>query len=242
MALRLPRETTATDRHTAWIQVIERIHSEQVDQGWRHRTFRLVRAVFTENPQLSEEAGFLFNWMADNYLDSALMLVRRELDVQAGTENLRNLLEDILENPAVLTRARYLAQWGHSDADRASEVFDSFAPTKIAGNANADFIDPSMVRKDLDQVIADAERLRVFAERTRAHRTPQRNIDNTITFRDLHTAIADTRDAVGKYYALLTLKMTVGWEPTPQYSTIAPFERAWVTNAAGVRRAMEREV
>ena len=38
------------------------------------------------------------------------MLVRRELDVHAGTENLRNLPEDIIEHPGVLTRARYLAQ------------------------------------------------------------------------------------------------------------------------------------
>jgi hypothetical protein len=88
------------------VRVIGRIHDEQVNQGWRHQLFRLVRGVFTTNRQLSDQGGFLFNWMADNYVEAALMLVRRELDIQAGTENLRNLLEDIAEHPDVLARAR----------------------------------------------------------------------------------------------------------------------------------------
>ena len=38
--------------------------------------------------------------------ESALMVVRRELDIQAGTENLRNLLEDIVSHADVLCRGR----------------------------------------------------------------------------------------------------------------------------------------
>lgn len=239
MSLRLPPAASADDRHTAWVRVIERVYTEQVNQGWRHRTFRLLKAVFTTNQQLSDAGGFLFNWMAENYVDSALMVVRRELDVQAGTENLRNLLEDIIGNPTVLTRARYLAQWGPADAVRANRAFDSFVPARTPGLPSDDYIDPAVVNADLDKLVADVERLRVFAERTRAHRTPEQNIDNTVTFRDLHTAISDIREVVGKYYALLTLKVVRDWEPTPQYNTMEAFERPWVTDAAGVRRAMD---
>ena len=39
--------------------------------------------------------------MVENYVDSALMLIRQELDRQAGTENLRNLLFDMIEHPTV---------------------------------------------------------------------------------------------------------------------------------------------
>ena len=61
--------------------------------------FRLLRAVFVTNQHLSEEGGFIFRWMVENYVDSALMLLRRELDRQDGTENLLNLLLDMIEHP-----------------------------------------------------------------------------------------------------------------------------------------------
>ena len=241
MALRLPGTTSADERHTSWVRVAERIYHEQVSQGWRHQVFRLVRAVFSTNQPLSDEGGFLFNWVAENYVDSALMCLRRELDVQAGTENLRNLLEDIAQHPEVLTRLRYVAQWPSVEAGRASDVFDSFSPKRVPGSPAADHIDPTQVRADLDQLVADADRLRVYAERTRAHRTPDQGIDESVTFRDLHAAIGDVRRVVGKYYALLTLRSVVEWEPVAQYDTIAPFTKAWVKDGSAVARAIEAD-
>ena len=123
-------------------------------------------------------------------------------------------------------------------ADRA---FDSFAPARVTGSPDADYIDPANARVDLDQVAADAERVRVYAERTRAHRTPDQGIDNSLTFRDLHQAISDIRSIVGKYYALLTLRSVAEWEPVSQYDQIGPFSRAWVTDPAAVARAAEEE-
>jgi hypothetical protein len=222
------------ERHAAWTRVIERIYTEQLDQAWSHYIFRLLRAVFDKNKKLSEEGGFIFDWIAKNYVDAALMLLRRELDQQAGTENLRNLLLDIIEHPGVLTRARYRASWGDGggfERGRADRVFDSFDPKRVPENTEEDYIDPDVVRADLDQVVADAERLRVFAERTRAHRTPERKVDTSdITFRDLHKAIADARRVVEKYYALLTLKSIGQWEPVPLYDTLAPFMKPWVVD------------
>jgi len=242
MALRLPIDTPAGDRYAAWAGVAERIYAEQVGQGWRHQLFRLFRAVFSTNRELADEGGFLFKWMADNYIDAALMVLRRELDVQHGTENLRNLLEDIMEHPDVLTRARYVAGWKVGrDNGLANRTFDSFRPIRVPGDSSADHIDPGVVSADLDQVVADAERLRVFAERTRAHRTPEKGIDTSVTFGDLHRAIEDVRRVVAKYYALLTLKSVADWEPVAQYDTIAPFTRPWVTEPDAVSRAAESD-
>lgn len=236
MSLRLPRETSADDRHAAWIRVVERIHDEQVKQGWRHQMFRLCRAVFNNNSALSRSGGFLFNWMAENYLDAALMVVRRELDVRDGTENLRNLLEDIIDYPDVLTRARYRRQWKRDDEFLSNRAFDSFRPVRVAGSSADDYIDPAAVRADLESLVADSERLRVYAERTRAHRTPEQGIDTSITFRDLHQAIADVRAVVRKYNALLTLSTVANWEPVAQYDTLEPFSLVWMSDPETVSR------
>lgn len=242
MALNLKASTAAPQRYEAWLRVIERSSDEQVAQGWRHRVFRLHRAVFETNQELAQEGGFLINWATENYVDAALMVVRRELDLQAGTENLRNLLDDIARYPEVLNRERYRSNWQESEWARADEVFDRFGIVTVPGNILLDHIDPAIVGGDLGRLVNDGERLRVFAERTRAHRTPEQGLDRSVTFGELHQAIEDVRAIVGKDYALLTARSRSNWEPEPQYSTIAPFMRPWVTDPTAVRQAAEREV
>lgn len=230
MSLRLRRGSSPDERHAAWVRVAERIYDEQVRQGWRHRIFRLMRATFRNNASLASEGGFLFNWMSENYVDASLMVVRREVDTQAGTENLRNLLEDIIKHPEVLTRARYRSQWCGEEQSLADQAFDSFEPARIPGDAASDYIDPAAVRQDLQRALKDVKRVRDFAERTRAHRTPDQGVAASIAYDDLHEAIEDVRGLGGKYYSLLTGRSVMQWEPVPQYDTLAALMRPWVTD------------
>lgn len=205
--------------------------------------FRLLEGVFDNNAQLSEEGGFIFDWMAENYVDSALMLLRRELDRQNNVENLWNLLHDIIDHHRILTRGRYCTAWGRGgrfDVEMANRSFDLFRPVRVEGNADLDFIDAEVVRADLEQVDADAGRVRRYAERTRAHRTRARAVDTAgITFRELHRAIADVRGVVAKFYTLLTLRSIGRWEPVPQFDTVGPFVRPWVLDRDAVEAAAE---
>ena len=240
MTLRLG-DVDADARYDAWGRAVERIYREQVHQAWSHYLFRLLRAIFTTNQQLSQEGGFVFRWMVDNYVDSASMLLRRELDRQAGTENLRNLLLDIIEHPTVASRERHRSRWAKDrPLDRlfADRVFDRLNPIHVTGNRDADYVDPDVVRSDLDRVDAVVEQLREYAERTKAHRTPDRGLDTAgMTFGALHDAIAGVRNVVGKYYALLTLSSVAQWEPVPQYDVFEAFTKPWLVDLAAVQQA-----
>lgn len=242
MTLRL-NNLTDDERLDVWKRIIKRIADEQGRQAWSHYMFRLLRAVYINNDKLSAEGGFILHWTAQNYVDTALMLVRRELDRQAGTENLRNLLFDIIDHPTVLTRARYKAGWGQDEflyENLADRAFDKFNPKRVDGNPSSDYIDPQLVKADLDQVVSDAENLREYAERTRAHRTPQPNISQAdITFAELHKTIEDVRNTVSKYHSLITLGSIASWEPTPQFNVMAPFMYPWVEDTASVMAAID---
>jgi len=245
MGLRLD-DLDGDARYDAWIRIVRRIYDEQVAQAWGHYMFRLLRAVFVTNQRLSEEGGFIFRWMVENYVDSALMVLRRELDRQDGTENLRNLLFDMIDNPTVVSRARYLARWGLSPTDKAwhaNRVFDGFNPIRVANHPEADHLDPASIRADLDRVGASADHLREYAERTRAHRTPGRpGLDTTaMTFGALHEALVTVRDVIAKYYGVLTQASLAQWEAVPQFSTLQPFTRPWVEDRAAVERAIGEE-
>ncbi len=223
-------------RYDAWTRIVERIFREQVNHAWSHYLFRLLRGVFTTNRQLSEEGGFLLRWMVDNYVDSALMVLRRELDRQAGTECIRNLLFDMIEHPTVVSRARYLSRWSDGAVHHwvAAQEF-----TRLAGTSDADHIAPDLIRSDLDR-LEGAERVREYAEQTRAHRTREQRVDATgMTFNALHEAIALVREVIAKYYGLLTQKSIGQWEPVPQYDTLAAFMRPWVVDRAAVQQAAQ---
>lgn len=231
-------------RYEAWARIVERIYEEHVDHAWRHRMFRLLYAIFATNQKLSDEGGFVFNWMAANYVDVTLMLLRRELDKQAGTENLRNLLCDMIKHPTVMTRARYLSKRkpdGPIEQGLDNRAFDRFSPRRVAGDPGGDYIDPDDIQADLDRVVKSAERLCKYAERTRAHRTPGQKMDPRCTsINAIHQAIADVRSVVAKYYALLTLRMVPDWEPHPQFDTLEAFTRPWVIDRTAVEQAAKK--
>lgn len=234
------------DRHKEWMRIAERIHDEQLSQGSRDRNFRLIRAVFANNNALAAQGAFLFNWMAWNYFDSSLMLIRRELDTQNNTENLKNLLKDIIKHPEVLTRSRYIAQWNPTDPivkDIANESFNSFVPKKDPTVPENDFIDPATVQSDLNKVIAAADGLRVYAEQTRAHRTPNDELTyHNFTFKELSLAISSIREIAGKYYSLLKQTSIATWEPIPQYNQFAPFMTPWVIAKDAVEKYIQNEI
>jgi hypothetical protein len=97
------------------------------------------------------------------------------------------------------------------------------------------------IKADLDRVSAGAEELRQYAERTRAHRTPEGKFDPAVTtFGALHQALDSVREVIQKYYALITQGIIDRWEAVPQFNTIRPFERPWVEDPDAVKRVDQK--
>jgi hypothetical protein len=196
---------------------------------------------------LADEGGYIFEWMLEAHRDTTSMLLRRELDGQSRAESLHNLLRDIIDHPTVINRERYRAHWGPSQpahrsvADRA---FDRFPLVRIAGQPEADHIDPAAIRGDLDRLRADVEHYHAYAQSARAHRSPEppRALNTAaLNIEGLHKALATTRGVIRKYYALLTQSVIDRWEAVAQFNTIEAFTRAWVEDPDAVKRAIGKE-
>jgi hypothetical protein len=239
MTLDLPKTISDNDRYAAWVRVIKRIYMEQDKQAWNCKIFHLVRTVFNTNDDLSKHGGFIFNWIAENYVDASLMVIRRELDKEDRVENIKNLLYDIQKHPEVLSRTNYIAPWPAELHNQANKIFDSYNPITIPGNPDADHINPQDVKSELSKLNKEFERLRIYAERTRAHRTSQNGIDTSIKFRELHKAISDIRSAIEKYCRLLTPDLVIDWDATPLYDIIGPFTKPWVMDRAIILKEFE---
>jgi len=237
MGLRLT-DLTDDQRHDEWARIIRRAADEHVGQAWSNHMFRLLRAIVTINPWLAEHGGFFADWIVSRYVDSTLMLLRRELDKQAGTECLLQLLYDMLENPTVVTRTRFVANWPADLRDLADEEFSKYA------GGPGEHLSLDMINTDLER-LKEAEAMRAHAEQTRAHRTPERAIDpGTMTFEELHKALVTVRDVVNKYREVLGVGPLSQWQPVEQFSVIEPFLRPWIENtdqANEVRRLSKED-
>ena len=130
MAQRNPAQLTDDQLFQDWLRWIQRAYDEAVGQARRFRLFRLVHGVYQQNDHLQHTGGFLFQWMADNYVAASAMAFRRELDTQAGTENLIHLLREMRDHPSVISRARFRATWSETEPNNG--VYPGF-PTPFWG-------------------------------------------------------------------------------------------------------------
>jgi hypothetical protein len=230
MAQRNPARLSDDELHADWVIWIERAYDEAVRQAWRHRMFRLMRGIATQNPQSQANGGFFLQWAADNYVAASAMAFRRELDTQPGTENLLHMLREIRRRPQVISRQRFRASWGnrdreHQEADRA---FDTFPIIRFE-DPLLDHLSPDAVETDLGRLGAQ-DAILEYVQTTVAHRVPERPNLDVPTFGDFHAAVEIVREVVDKYYLLLTHRSVVTYEPVPQYDVFAPFTAAWIPN------------
>ena len=237
------QELSADERHSEWVRIIERIVSEHINLGWSHYVFRVFREVFGANEWLLETGGFLVETIVEWYSTHAIMVVRRDMDRQRGTENLTNLLKDLQEHSHVLTRERFLQGWRDDEhlLKLGNDAFQKWNPIRSDDGPQADEISPDVIGADITELKATLDKARTYAERVAAHRTPA-DPELAITFAELHEAFRDLRRAIGKYYAMLTGKVMMSWEPVPQYNVLEAFTRPWITDDPDTMRALREAI
>jgi hypothetical protein len=217
------------DLDARWRAWVERIYNETVSLGWNRRIFRLLQDVARRNPRLQATGGHVLDWMFENYIVSAAMTFRRELDKLGDAENLRNLLHEMKKRPDVISRARHRAAWGAPAGAfyGPDNAFDQLQFVRQASPEN-DHLDPAMVDADLEALVCATERVRVLIERSYAHRMPVAGQNAPLTFKDFDAALDAVAGIFKKYYAIITLSALVSTEPTPQYNATECFTFPWM--------------
>src|SRR5713101_4089107 len=106
MASKEVMQMPADELYARWQEQIKRIYTETVYLFTTRHRFRCVQEMFRDNAALNKIGGDLYGWLTGMWGRDAIIGVRRELDDQAGTINLVNLLHEIEARPDVLTRRR----------------------------------------------------------------------------------------------------------------------------------------
>jgi hypothetical protein len=238
-------DLTADERCEQWVRIVNRIREEHIGLGWTHYVFRLLREIFNSNERLRETGGYVLSFVAEMYVTHTLMVLRRDMDRQGGTENLLNLLYDMKRHARIINRSRVVRMWSPDDASYAEADFERWSPVSSESGRDYDHINPEAVQSDIDSLDRRVARVREYAERTRAHRTPALDSEVSVTYDEMHTAIRQIRNVINRYYTLLTASTMGQWEPVPQFSVLTPFLSPWLDDDFDVQRrlieAVERD-
>jgi hypothetical protein len=216
----------------AWVRVVK----NDLGHLARNRTiFREVSKVFQYNLHLQSVGGYLYQWMRSNYIDSAAMSLRREID-DAQHKGFIHLLGEIAARPRVLTRSRFYDTWGPPSSEEGrwhrQKAFETLPLIRYLDDPMLDHLDESAVLSDLRRLKVETATAKAYIEQTVAHRT--HGSPEPITFQQFNAAIDALTPVFGRYHTRLTLQWIPDLEPTVQYNAHEVFTFPWDVTCDGL--------
>ena len=195
-----------------WNKWIGTIYKEVVRLVEHQQIYGKVQDTIKANPEIQKPNAF-YRFLEDNYGDSGTMGVRRQIKPHKDSISLVGLLEDIIENPSVLSRKKFVGLYRPEMQSGASRIFDE----RFSGSCT-DHIDPVIVQQHLDELKAHGDKVEEFADKRLAHRDKKQPV--IPTFGELHACIDCLKKLTIKYYLLLTEKdLTNCFVPSPHHGS-----------------------
>jgi len=184
--------------------------------------FLEVQKIIRANPRIHTPSLF-YKWMAEVYGNNVAVGIRRQQDSDRESVTLRRLLEEIRDNPQVLSRDRYVALYKEGEAEEfGHRDFD-----KIAGQGRS-HIDPAMVINDLEQLEQKTRNVKQYVDRRIAH-MDKRAPKGLPTFGEVDECLNLFKQLLEKYL-LIFRAATYVILPVRDYDWKQIFREPWIAS------------
>ncbi len=216
------------DQHFAkWNNWLETIDNDVTDLSVSRHIFWEVQKIIEANPKIHLPSSF-YQWMGTHYAVYASIGLRRQIDKDQRTISLRRLLEEIRDQPEVLSRERYVALWDEPAIRKrfAAEAFDKFA------GPGKPHIDPAMVEEDCSQLVKKIEGMKEYVDKRIAHYDKE-GPTMLPTYADLDECLEFVEDLLKKYLAIIRADVRRQILPTWQYDWKQIFRHPWIPPESG---------
>lgn len=207
--------------YAKWEEWIERIYDEIVTL-FSYRSYYRGLAEMTQAHGAIPPSSF-FDALGSWYGVTQAMGVRRQTDSSANAVSLAKLLDNMANNPQVMTRERYLRLWDDEGywQRRGNEQYDTYA------GAGAAEITSERYQADRDRFADTARPIKDYADRLVAH-NDQRELDQVPTYVDLNAAIDLLEELLNKYMVLLKVTSVPNADPVHQADWRDAFRVPWL--------------
>ena len=145
-----------------WEKWLETIRYEVMDLVRSKHIFWKLGNIVKNNPKIQKPNSF-YEFSGKTYFAYALMGIRRQIKPHKDSISFAGLLQEIIEMPYVLSRARFVALYETNARFEAYHDFMQFA------RKDAEYIDSNLVQRDLDKLKKLGREVEVFADKQIAH-------------------------------------------------------------------------
>ena len=220
----------ADQRVEKWSRWIDGTIKNNVLTMHLHRyAWREVAAVLEGNPSLPE--SYWWEFMLDTYATTQAVAVRRQADPHPDAASLRNLVEEIGEDPGRLTLEFWLGLWNDASDPIERQIAQRQWSEHFGGAVGA-HLDPSIPSADPHLLADAATSIRGYVDRNVAH-AQSSAVPSEVTLKvaDLHAAIDVIGEVFRRYYGLLTASTMYDLVPMIQDDWKAIFRMPWDAQA-----------
>jgi hypothetical protein len=183
--------------------------------------YRTVTQIAVDHGGLPPSA--FFPYLNATYGVTQVAAVRRQADVRKDTVSLARLLDQIRGKPQRLTRDGFVERFGPDDIRAGFATWSRLFARRVR-----DYVDPALVKADLDELRAVAKQAKDWADKRVAH-TGREQVAKPPTLGELDGAI-DTIGRVCERNNLLLLGSSYHHLAPPgvREDLDALFRQAWV--------------
>ena len=177
-----------------WNRWFDDIYEEVVRLVERQQIFGEVQGIIKANPEIQKPNAF-YRFLESTYADANIMGVRRQIRPHKDSFSFVGLLEDIIENPSVLSRKRFVKLYKANMQSIANRIFDERFSIGYPNH-----IDPTIVQQDLDELKTHGDKVEAFADKRLAHWDKKQPV--IPTFGELDACIDCLKELTIKYLLL----------------------------------------
>jgi hypothetical protein len=189
------QRVTDDERFKRWGEQILKIHEHIMEALVSRRIHNEVGSLLHANPRLWRDNNSFYVWIASTYEDSALMAVRRQVDVDARSISLARLLKEIIGCSQVLSRERFVeqvvTQYSSKSEGAAHSEFD-----RLVG-AGADHMNSDTVQAELADLRERTKGIKEYTNKRVAHFDAKGPKDSPGSVPKLLIAIAADQTHIG---------------------------------------------
>lgn len=219
-----------------WRKEIEKITRDISELLLNRYFYRELQNIVTSNATINKGNHF-WDSLKNNYIDSVVLVIRRQMDTDKRSRSLMNLLNDIFDNPEILTKKWFASNYSNKILNLGNGDFESH----FGGGT---YIDPSIVYADIGEIKHKTKKVVLYVNQAVAHtdiifqKNHQIVVDRKtgtkfkLSFNDLDSAIDSLEKKVIKYNLLLNQSGYAGLLPIIQYDWEEIFLVPWIAKTS----------
>lgn len=213
----------ADSRIEKWLSWIEDpIRNDVLSMYLRRDTYETVGRIVRD---ADLPPSYYWEYLQDTYGETMSVAIRRQAEVSVRVHSLGQLINEVGEYSAHLTRTVFAEKWG-IDNEYEGLVANKTFNEHFAGGVG-DHVDPAIPAADLAALTATAEKVKNYVDRHLAH-SDRGGSKDIPTFDEVHAAVDQIGELFKKYALLLTAGGYVQLVPVIQDDWQAIFLKPWL--------------